>query len=360
MRIAIDASAIIYETGVSTYTKYLIKNLLEIDKENYYVIFGGSLRRQKELLKKLKKLSNDKKNAVVYTFPIPPTLADIFWNRIRLTNIDRLTGGIDVFHSSDWTQPPSEAKKVTTVHDLVPIKYPGLSHKKIVEVHKRRLNIALKEVDEIIVPSNTTKKDLVEYGASEGKISVIYEAADPEIKKVSEKRIKDTLLKYKIDKKYIIAIGINPRKNTKRIIQAYKKLNHKDLSLVLIGENFFREKIGEGVKVLGHVTKEDLAGLYSGSEGLIYPSLYEGFGLPILEAFSCGVPVVTSNRGAMKEIAEDAAVFVDPESIDEIKSAIETVIGQKSEWIKKGKKRVKKFSWEKNARETLQLYNSLK
>lgn len=109
MRICIDVSQIVYGTGVSVYTRNLIQNLLKIDQKNEYVFFAGTLRRKADVLR----FVPDAK-----VFPIPPTLADIIWNRTHVLPIEKLVGKIDVFHSSDWTQPPSNAFKVTTVHDL--------------------------------------------------------------------------------------------------------------------------------------------------------------------------------------------------------------------------------------------------
>lgn len=360
MRIAIDASAIIYETGVSVYTKHLIENLLKIDKKNDYLLFGGSFRRRKELLGILNNLADANENAISLVYPIPPTLGDIIWNQIRLTNIESFFGEMDVFHSSDWTQPPSSAYKVTTVHDLAPIKFPELSNSKIVSVHKRRLKLVKHEVDRIIAPSKATKADLVDYGVRKDKISVIYEAPDPNLRKSDSKEIEKVKDKYKIRGNYLISVGINPRKNTERIIKAYENLRENDLELVLIGENFSKIKVSAGVRVLGHVKRDEIAPLYSGALCLVYPSVYEGFGLPILEGFACSVPVVTSNVGSMKEVADDAAVLVDPENVSEITEGIKIAIGRKKEFISKGKKRLKNFSWRKTAKKTLEVYKRKK
>lgn len=358
MKIGIDVSPIIYGTGVSTYTRNLVKNLLKLDKNNEYVLFGGSLRRRKELLKTSLRIAKGSKNCKVLIFPIPPTLADLIWNRLRFTTIEKLTGDLDVFHSSDWTQPPSLAKKVTTVHDLVPIKYPQLSHPKIVAVHKRRLELVLSEVNKIIVPSKASKDDLVEFGAKEANIVVIPEAPDSVFLK-KENHSRRVLKKYQINGKYLLGVGINKRKNTKRIIKAYKKSNLEGYTLVLIGESSIDIKSSKGVKILGHVNLDDLPSLYRYAEVLVYPSFYEGFGLPILEAFASELPVVTSDRGSMKEVSGDAAILVDPESTKDLMLGIQKAIGQKDELISKGKSRLKDFSWEKNASDTLKVYKSL-
>ena len=170
MRIVIDASQIVYETGVSVYTRNLIHSLLDIDKENTYQIIGGSFRRYSKLKKILDELTIGKKNVDNTVFPSSPALADLIFNRIGFINADIFTGKSDVFHSSDWTQPRSNAFKVTTIHDLVPLLFPKLTHSRIVDVHKRRLARVKKYADWIIAPSNQTKGDLINSGFSSGQI----------------------------------------------------------------------------------------------------------------------------------------------------------------------------------------------
>lgn len=354
MRIAIDISQVVYETGVSTYTRNLVHWLLKIDKNNSYLLFAGTLRRRKDIDKYVSTLEGNFKFRIL---PMFPTLADIIWNKFHLLKIESLLGKIDVLHSSDWTQPPSKAQKVTTIHDLVPIKYPKLSHPKIVSVHKRRFKWVKNEVDSIIVPSETTRDDLVKLGISKDRIVAIPEAPGPVFKPASKNKISKIKRKYRISRKYLISIGIAPRKNTERIIDAFEKVRAGEgLSLVLVGEPKLEISERRGVKIIGHVPLEDLPSLYSGSEALVYPSLYEGFGLPILEAFSCKTPVVTSNIGSMKEVSGNAAVLVDPYSVDSLRWGLEKVLNNQKKYVERGTERAKRYSWEKNARETLKVY----
>ena len=353
MRIAIDISQVIYETGVSWYTRNLIEHLLEVDKENEYLFFGGSLRRLGELKAYSRRL---KGNFETRFSLISPGVADILWNRLHVFKIENLTGKIDILHSSDWSEPPSKAFKVTTVHDLAPFKFPQLTHPKIIAVHKRKLELVKKEVDRVIVPSGATKKDLVEMGVSKEKIRVIPEAPDEIFRRVSKEEITAVKNKYRINGNYLFSIGVGGRKNTDRIMAAFENLKGENLKLVFVGRgNGFEEK--RGVRFLGHIPFEDLPALYSGSEALLYPSLYEGFGLPILEAFVCGTPVVTSNLSSMPEVAGDAAVLVNPKDVDSITAGIKKALQNRKELVRKGLKRVKEFSWEKTAVETLAVYN---
>ncbi|KKQ55403.1 MAG: group 1 glycosyl transferase [Candidatus Woesebacteria bacterium GW2011_GWC1_38_13] len=343
MIFTIDASQIIYGTGVSVYTKNLIRTLLNIDKKNTYQIIGGALRRMPELRSSLNAIVDGRKNASASVFPFSPAISDIFFNRIGILSIDTLIGKSDVFHSSDWTQPKTDAFKVTTVHDIAPVLYPKLSHPKIVEVHTRRLERVKKYVDSIIVPSITTKNDLVKLGFDENIIQVIYEAPDPNLKRSRISEILAVKKKNRIGSRYLLAVGVSKRKNIDKIISAFEKIRaDRTLKLVVVGH---------------YVNESDIYALYSGAEALVYPSLYEGFGLPILEAFSLGIPVVTSDIGSMKEIAGSAAMLVDPNDVDSIKIGIEKVLVDKCKLVRLGKQRVNQFSWNKTAQETLGVYN---
>jgi len=356
MKIAIDISQIIYETGVSVYTKNLVENLLKIDNKNKYVLFGGSLRRINEIKNFYKYLHE--KNLQKLIFPIPPTLADLIWNRLHILPIETFTGKVDIFHSSDWSQPPAFAKKVTTIHDLVPFKFPELSHPNIIDTHKRRLKFVIREVDRIISPSETTKADLIELGIKERKISVIPEAPDPIYKPATRKHVESIKKKFGIKANYLLAIGVSQRKNIDRIVEAYENLSEKsDLLLVVLGEPKMKVKQSKGVIYLGHINRTEMPTFYSGAEALIYPSLYEGFGLPILEAFKCRTPVVTSNFGSMKEVAGDAAIKTDPYNIDSITEGIRLALRIKEEMIRSGVERSKEFTWFTCAKETLKVYS---
>lgn len=354
MRILVDVSQVIYKTGVSVYTKNLVENLLEIDKDDEYVLFGGYGRGKEELLKFFKGLSG---NFTPKLFPLPPTLADILWNRFHKVSIENFTGNIDVYHSSDWAQAPADAFKVTTIHDLTPVKFPKLSPGRIVSVHKARLEWVAKEVDRVIVPSLSTKEDLMALGLTEKRIRVIPEGVEERFKPQPEKEVERVKRKYKITGDYLFSVGVGERKNTKLLIEAYERVKKGNLKLVLAGEVKGDYGVKRGVIFLGRdFDQEDLPALYSGASVMAYPSLYEGFGLPILEAFSVGTPVVTSNVSSLPEVAGNAAIFIDPYSLESLVEGIETALRNKISLGKKGLARAKHFSWQKTAGETLKVY----
>lgn len=335
MKIGFDISQITYDGGVATYTKQLSRRLDNI-KELEMVYFYTSLRR---------KYNGGLKN--VKEYKIPPTLAEILFNRVRIFPIDLLIGEIDIFHSSDWIQPLTKAKKVTTYHDLIPIKFPKWSHPKIVDVHKRRLKLVEKEIDYVIAVSEATKRDLLEVSnIPEEKIVVIYEGVDEKFKLQPEYKVQEFKKMMNLPNKFVLAIGgIGDRKNLASAKQASKEYN-----LVVTGDT------------IPKLDEVDLPLLYSSAQVLLYPSLYEGFGLPVLEAMACGTPVITSNVSAMPEVGGDAAYYVNPMSIDEISKSVKLVMedsGLRKELINKGFIQAKKFSWDECVQKTIKVYEGL-
>ncbi len=336
MKIGIDISQIVYGTGVSDYTLNLLANL----PQESIVPFGFSLR-QRNLLKGL-------------TFPFPSSVMEFVWNRLHIINVETFTGTIDVYHSSDWTQAPSKAKKVTTVHDLTPFIYPQEMDAKIVEVHTRRMKWVVSECDKIICVSQNTANDLQRlFSVSEDKIVVITEAI-PSRFLLTPRLTKNT--------NYLVAIGARqPRKNISRLVEAYLKFKDKlelPQKLIIVGENSL-ETSNPSITYTGYVDDQSLVDLLAGSEAFIYPSLYEGFGLPILGAFHHNIPVAAANTSSIPEVAGDAAVYFDPIDIEEMANAIRKAIDNKKDLVGRGKEQLSKFSWAKTAAETVKVYNSV-
>jgi glycosyltransferase involved in cell wall biosynthesis len=349
MKIAIDISQIVYGTGVSTYTKQLVKSLLKVDTENEYKLFAGVLQRHMDVLDVFPQAK---------TFPIPPIIADIIWNRFHILPIEKLIGNIDVLHTSDWTEPPSSAHKVTTVHDLYPLKFPRMVDPKVVAVLKRKISWVIKESKLVIVPSLSTKIDLVNLGIKEDFIRTVPEA--PSLQKANDLEVASVKKKYQIQGDYLVSIGVTELKNTKRIIEAFHLSSAgKELKLILVGRpSGVKVQPERNIRILGYIPQNDLAALLTGSRGLVYASLYEGYGIPILDAFACGVPVVTSNISSMPEVAGIAAVLVDPYDSASISEGIAKVLNGPKALIEKGFMRVSEFSWEKTAKQTLEVYRS--
>jgi glycosyltransferase involved in cell wall biosynthesis len=226
----------------------------------------------------------------------------------------------------------------------------------------------------IFTISESSKGDIIkEYGIPGYKIAVIYPGIkDTRVNKTEELKMNEIKEKYGIKKDFILYVGtLQPRKNVVRLIAAFSKL-HKDIDLVIVGKKGWlyeeilaapkKYGIEEKVKFLDSVTDEDLPAFYQNALCFVLPSLYEGFGLPVLEAMKNGCPVITSNISSLPEAGGEAALYIDPQNVDDIKDKLESVISDdklRKNLIEKGYGQVKKFSWEKTAKETLNVLTKI-
>lgn len=360
MKVAIDISQSIYGTGVSVYTLNLVSSLIQQFPNDEFILFGGSLRRKKELERIVKKLKTKS-----HIYPLPPRVMDFIWNSLHVFPVEKIVGNVDVIHTSDWTEPPSSIPKVTTVHDLIPFKFPQTSHQMIRNAHKKRLSWVKKESKAIIAVSQSTKKDLIDIlKIPEDKVTVIYEAAEKKYHPQPPTMVNAVKRKYKITSDYIFSLStLEPRKNQKSLIKAFLhiKKTHPDLKLIIGGGTGWGEDLQKEKDVIfpGFIPEADLPALYSGCLVYALPSLYEGFSLSQLQAMSCGAPVVTSNISSMPEIVGRAGILVDPKSVESIATGIIRAIKQRVELSEKGLVRAQDFSWEKAAKETHDLYEKV-
>jgi glycosyltransferase involved in cell wall biosynthesis len=376
MIIGIDISSVVYQTGVSNYTLNLVKNLLSVDNKNHYKLFFSSLRLP--FPKEITNLKN-KSNVTIYHFRLPPTLLQILWNQLRLFPIEMFIGKCDIFHTSDWTQPPSlKAKTITTVHDLTPFLYPQWHQPKVINAHQNKMYWAVKKCSKFICVSQSTKNDLVKLFSQidKSKIEVIYEAAEDKYnlftklpQNIQKQKILSIKKKYNLGD-FILAQGTRePRKNLNRLIQAFvnfKQNNPKDKTdLAITGKYGWGQDVNThdtSIKVLGFIPELDMVALHAAAICLAYPSLYEGFGLPLVKSFKVGTPVITSNNSSLKEVSQNAAILVNPTSTKDIQQALEKIINSpkfRYDLSKKGLKISHNFSWQKTAQQTLSIYESI-
>jgi len=370
MIIGIDVSSVAYGTGVSDYTLNLVRNLLKIDKANSYKLFYTSYGINLPLsIKELEKY----KNVQIFAYRYPLNLIESLWNIFRLFPIESFIGKCDIFHTSDWTQPPTlKAKTITTIHDFVPLLFPQWSDPKIIKVHKRKLRLAVHFCKHFICVSNNTKNDLIKLfpKINQQKISVIYEAAEDKYSKFIENKKSVINKQYGLDKYFLVQGTREPRKNLKRIIEAFVKYKEKQpkskYELAISGKYGWGEDIAKfkrpDIKILGYIPEKNMVALHASASCLVYPSLYEGFGLPIIKSLKVGVPVITSVNSPMAEIAASAAILVNPQSTDEIATAMSSItnnLALRYRLITAAKKISQNFSWTKTAKSTLEVYNSL-
>jgi glycosyltransferase involved in cell wall biosynthesis len=272
----------------------------------------------------------------------------------------------------------AKIKKVLTIFDMIsflsPKWYKPISRYRV----QKLLSLSAKKACKIVTGSENSKKDIVRIlGIQEEKIKVIYIGVDDEYKIINDQnKLNFVKTKYGISHRFILHVGsMNPRKNIPRLIEAYSKLSIqllKEYQLVLVGEKSWRsdeiftkvERLGLKVRVIlaGFVEDDDLPLLMNAASLLAFPSLYEGFGIPPLEAMACGVPVVASKTSSIPEVVGDAALLFDPYNIEEMTASIYKVLTNeqlRDDLVKKGFERVKHFSWEKAAKNTLAVYNEI-
>lgn len=376
MIIGIDVSSVMYGTGVGDYTRNLVANLLKIDKTNQYKLFFSSLRLPlPPEIKKFALYSNVK----IYSFKLPPLALDFLWNRLHILPIELFIGKCDIFHTSDWTQPPTlKSKLVTTVHDLVPFLYPQWSHPKNIATHGRKMNLAVKKCQQFICVSQTTKTDLLKLfpKINPQNCPIVYEATEKKYADFLKLPKSDQLQKknkiknlYDLDKFVLVQGTREPRKNLINLSLAFEKYikTHPKSKIVLAITG--KSGWGEGVtskssliKILGYIPEKDMVALHASALILACPSFYEGFGLPLLKSLTVGVPVLTSANTSLSEIADDSAVLVDPGSIQSIYLGLDKILSNsqfRTRLATKAKTRSLQFSWLHTAKQTLDIYNKL-
>lgn len=356
MRIGIDISQIAYKgTGVARFTEGLVNSVLKYDKKNSWIFLFYSFRQNldPELEKKI-----INKGYKLIKWRLPPTLASFIFNNLHFflpSTIYHLPSNLDWFITSDWSEIPlTKIKKVTIVHDLVFKRYPETVNQKILNTQELRLNHVKKESKIIFADSQVTKKDLINFYKIDPK-KVVVNYPGVEINKPSRNEIQKTLTKYKINKPFILAVGkIEPRKNLKKLIEAFIKINNQNLDLVIVGPEGWDEKSIQysvsGIQYLGLVSDKELYSLYFACQVFVFPSLWEGFGYPLVEAMNLNTPVICSKIPPFEEIAEKAACYFNPLNIDEIAQTINKVLVDeqlKKNLVESGKIRAINFSWQK-------------
>jgi len=383
MRIGIDCRTILNpqageKTGIAHYTYYLVKSLLKLNRLDEFVLFFD--HRAKNIVKEFLEPNTTIR---FFTYSEYKKYLPFFYSHIlTASNIDREK--LDVYHSPANIVPLRYSGKFcVTIHDLAIYQRPDLFPSRQGFSIKYIVPRSIKSAQKIIAVSESTKNDVEKYfNIAPEKIKVIHEGVDyvkfnPDI--ASAETLSGVRQKYGIDRDYVLFVGtLEPRKNLIRLLEAYYKLlgnrpeYNKKYQLVLAGgkgwlyDEIFEEVENRGLKnsvvFTDYLPAEDLPALYSNAKVFIYPSIYEGFGLPVLEAMSCGVPVITSNVSSMPEIAGNAAVLVDPLDIDGIASSLEKLLDNeemRKEYGLAGRRRAENFSWEKCAQETMKLYKEI-
>jgi glycosyltransferase involved in cell wall biosynthesis len=367
MHIAIDAHSV--GTGLAgneTYAANLVEALAEVDRENRYTVYVTKAEAEARFGGRWGNVG------VRRTLPHTPLV------RIPVTlSAELRRRPVDLLHVQYTAPPLAPCPVVATIHDL--------SFEHIPETFKLRSRVQLRltvratarRAAHVIAPSEYTRRDLVEtYGLDPARVTAIPLAVSPRFRPVEEagavERVKG---RYGIAGEYVLAVGsIQPRKNLARLVRAYSALRRgrgrSNLpQLVLVGQPAWlygdtlrtieEERLGKSVILTGYVSEGDLPALYTGALLFAYPSFYEGFGLPPLEAMSCGAPVLTGDRTSLPEVVGDAGLAVDPFDTDALAAGLARLIDDdalRAELRERGLTRARRFDWRETARMTLQVY----
>lgn len=374
MKIAIDSTIIRGEiTGTGFYITNLIKGLARVDNINEYYIFGDN-----EYIKKY--IDINKSNFKILHHRFKNRIFRVLWEYFIFPfELRRLK--IDILHSPNYITPLLKFgfKIILTIHDLTFLLFPKKHTITKRLLFGKMMPIFIRKSDRVIVDSENTKRDTLKFfRVPKDKIFVCYVSYPNYYNCLIDKgRAKDILRKYGIKKNFILYVGmIEPRKNIISILKAFIELDKDlELDLIIVGKRgwHFKEieqymngainlRLENKIIFTGYVPEQKLKYFYRLALMFIYPSLYEGFGLPPLQAMACGTPVITSNVSSLPEVVGDAAIKINPSDLDELKNSIRWLYTDKQkreELIKKGLKNSKKYSLEKVALNVLSVYNSL-
>jgi glycosyltransferase involved in cell wall biosynthesis len=374
LRIGIDlTSAVAQGAGIGRYTRELLRALSQLDSRNQYRLFYAARRPRHPLPHPLPA------NFRVTALPFHDIWLARLWHRARLPiPVQTITGPLDLFHSPDFTLPPvsGRARTLLTVHDLSFVRDPASAAPTLLSYLNAVVPRSVRRADHILADSQATKDDLIElYRTPEDKVTVLYPGVEAAFRPVTDPaRLATVRAKYNLgEAPFILSVStLQPRKNFVRLIQAFAQLPLTHYQLVIAGgkgwlfDSIFAEverlKVKDRVLFPGFVADEDLPALYSAARGLAYPSLYEGFGLPLLEAMACGTPVVASTAACLPEVAGDAALLVPPTDVPTLVGTLHRALTDdalRAGLIAKGFARAATFTWEKAARQLLSVYKQV-
>ena len=381
MRIALDLSLVPGQrVGVGQYAYQLARALARVDRVNSYVLYpvfyfivNPDYHRAELPVAPNMRVAHRR---------LPPGLVLSLWRRARSDEFkERLLGRADVVHSTTFCAPRFRARRrrlVVTIHDCTFLTHPEFHLPANIEHCLRGTQQAIERADALIAVSESTRRDLVErMGAPADRIVVTHEAADPGLAKVTDpERLEAVRRRYDLRGRFVLFLGaLEPRKNLARLLEAFAALRpalRAEFQLVVAGaqgwlNESMHEKaqklgLGETVRFAGYIEEHDMAALYSLATVFAYPSLWEGFGLPVLEAMACGTPVLTSDVSSLPEVAGDAAVLVPPTSVEAMADALTRLLEDEAlrvDLAARGLRQAARFSWERCARETLRVYEDV-
>lgn len=369
--IYLDISAAVHHrAGLGRYAESLTRALVAARPDHYGLFYNRE--RGIEPLAGLEHLP-----ARTVALGYKPWRMLVWLGQLACVGLDRMLPNAELFHATEHLLPPLRTiPTVLTVHDLIFRRLPA-HHKPLNRWYlNSTLPLYCRRASHVITISECSRRDLVAaYDLPPEKITVIHEAAAPHFCLQPPEIVTAVRARYNLPARYLLFVGaIEPRKNLARLLAAFETIHAEGLSdgLVIVGrrgwlyDDFFarleRSPARDAVIFPGYVPDEDLPAIYTGAQTVVFPSLYEGFGLPVLEAMACGTPVAASSTSSIPEVGGDAALYFDPTDVEQITKATRRLLRDaalREEMRARGLAQAARFSWERAATETLNIYNRL-
>jgi glycosyltransferase involved in cell wall biosynthesis len=339
-------------TGIGNYMLGMLGGIAEASEGRHELVFFAPTGPQNRhrVRAALNGIPGERK---IVPVPPPSNLWRGLWSRVHRIPVERFVGSLDAFHFSDWMYPPQRGgMRTTTVHDLGPIHFPEWVDSRTRRLHVPKALHAAKTCDLLFANSRYTADDVVRtLGVTEDRVVVAYPG-------IHARYLEDGPRAERPAPYLLTTATSEPRKNLKNLLAAFALLRARrpELELLVVGEK--HEKPPGGARFLGYVAAKDLPALYRGAEAFVFPSLFEGFGIPVVEAMASGIPTVVSTHNSLDEASGDAAIRVDPLSPDEIASGIETALTEGRTLVPRGLEHARKFTWRACGEAMLRGYES--
>lgn len=374
MIVGIDYTAAVWQgAGIGRYTRELVQAAVELDDSIRYVLFyaAGGLPPAGHFLGDLHRLCARFSHVRAVPIKLTPRLLTILWQRLRVPLYAEIfTGSVDLLHAPDFVLPPTRARTLLTIHDLTFLIHPECFEPAMRRYMARAVPRSLRRADLVLVDSQASRNDVIRLlNVDPAQISVIYPGIDTRFQPLPGSSTASVRQRLGLPENFLLFVGtLEPRKNLVRLIEACHRLPTAP-SLVVAGrkgwlyEEIFRAveqlHMQARVQFLDFVADSDLPTLYNLARVFVYPSLYEGFGLPVAEALACGTPVVTSNVASLPEVAGDAAVMVNPMDSRAIADGIIQALAESDRLRSVAPTQARQFTREASAHSLLDCYRAV-